>query len=438
MKNFKDYTITSKCHEKSEIANKHHLMQFTSKTGIPFKSALFLLLILFCFLQSVWTKNLCAQQFDDLNDLVGNHDAILVANPQGRIVFSKNADMQLVPASILKIFTALVALHYLGPEYRFATEFYQDQDSNLKMKGYGDPLLISETLMEIVNDLTPRFDTKSKSINDLILDDSYFRAPVLIPGVASSCEPYDAPNGALCVNFNTVNFRRDKNGAYVSAETQTPLLPFVLSRIIASGMDRGRIILSPKKNEITLYAGHLLLYFLKKQGVKSNGKIRMERVKKKFDKLIFRYFSRFPCTQVVSKLLEYSNNFIANQLLIATGAKVYGPPGTLDKGIRAALTYATNTLKIDNITVVEGSGISRRNRISAKSLYQILKVFEPHHFLMRRWGKAFYKTGTLKGVNTRAGYVENVKGELYCFVVLLNTPGKSTKPIMDILLHGLD
>ncbi len=413
-------------------------MHFTSKTGIPFKSTILLLMILFCFSQSVRAKNLYDQKFNDLKNLLGNQDAVLVVDPQGRVIFSKNAGIQLVPASVLKIFTALVAFHYLGPEYRFATEFYKDQDSNLKVKGYGDPLLISETLVEIVNNIILKFNTKLKNINDLVLDDSYFKAPVLIPGVTSSYEPYDAPNGALCVNFNTVNFRRDQNGSYVSAETQTPLLPFVLSKITESAMDRGRIVLSPKKNEITLYAGHLLLYFLKKESIKSNGIIKIGRVQKEFDKLIFRYLSRFSLKQVVSKLFEHSNNFIANQLLIAAGAKVYGPPGTLNKGIRAAITYAKNNLKIDNINVVEGSGISRRNRISAKSLYKILKVFEPYHSLMHQMGKAFYKTGTLKGINTRAGYIVNAKGKLYCFVVLLNTPGKSMKPIMDILLHNLN
>ena len=179
------------------------------------------------------------------------------------------------------------------------------------------------------------------------------------------------------------------------------------------------------------------MYFLKKEGIESNGRIRIGRVGKEVDKLIFRYLSRLSLIQVISKLLEYSNNFIANQLLIVAGAKVYGPPGTLDKGIHAALTYAKNNLIIDNINVVEGSGISRRNLISARSLYKILKVFEPNHSLMRRRGKAFYKTGTLNGINTRAGYIENTKGELYCFVVLLNTPGKSSKPIMDIILRNL-
>jgi D-alanyl-D-alanine carboxypeptidase/D-alanyl-D-alanine-endopeptidase (penicillin-binding protein 4) len=409
-----------------------------SKTGHSFTSALFTLLMLFCFFHSIGTKNIYAQNRHELTNFIGNHDAILVVNPNGRIVFSKNADMQLVPASVLKIFTALVALKYLGPEYRFVTDFYRDQDSNLKIKGYGDPLLISETLMEIVDKLIPRLGTPLKDINDLVLDGSYFKEPVLIPGVASTYEAYNAPNGALCVNFNTVNFRRDKNGSYVSAETQTPLLPFVWSRISSSAMERGRIILSHQNNEFTLYAGHLFLYFLKKRGIKFNGIIRMARVNKNSDTLTLRYLSRFSFIQVLSKLFEYSNNYIANQLLIATGAKVFGPPGTLDKGIRTALTYAKNTLKIENPIIVEGSGISRKNRISAKSLYKILKVFEPYHFVMRRSGRTFYKTGTLKGINTRAGFVENHKGELYCFVVLLNTPGKSMKPIMDILLHNLN
>ena len=412
-------------------------MLFSLKSRIPFIFTTWFFLLFLCFLHSGQAKNLYAQKLDDLNKLIGNQDAILVADPQGRVIFSINADMQLVPASILKIFTALVALHYLGPEYRFATEFYQDQDSNLKVKGYGDPLLISEALAEIASDIVTRLDSKPNGINDLVLDDSYFKAPIIIPGVTSSFEPYDAPTGALCANFNTVNFKHKKNGAFVSAEPQTPLLSFVLSRITASDMDRGRIILSPTKNEITLYAGHLLLYFLKKEGIESNGRIRIGRVRKEVDKLIFRYLSRLSLIQVISKLLEYSNNFIANQLLVAAGAKAYGPPGTLDKGIHAALTYAKYNLKIDNINVVEGSGISRRNLISAKSLYKILKVFEPYHSLMRRKGRALYKTGTLNGINTRAGYIENAKGELYCFVVLLNTPGKLSKPIMDMLLRNL-
>ncbi|MCK4620156.1 MAG: D-alanyl-D-alanine carboxypeptidase, partial [Desulfobacterales bacterium] len=61
-------------------------------------------------------------------NLIGDHDAVLVADHQGRIIVSKNADKKLIPASTLKILTSLVAIHYLGPDYRFITEFYLDNN----------------------------------------------------------------------------------------------------------------------------------------------------------------------------------------------------------------------------------------------------------------------------------------------------------------------
>jgi len=372
-----------------------------------------------------------------LEHLIGKHDAVLIADPTGHQIFAKNADVQLIPASILKIYTALVALHYLGSDYKFITEFYMDQNSNLKVKGYGDPLLISESIAEMTNRLSSKTGVEFKRFNDLILDNSYFETPIVNPGVHAPYEPYDAPNGALCVNFNTINFKRNQNGIFVSAEPQTPLLPFILSRVNASRMDHGRIVLSDQKNEITQYAGHLFLYFLKKEGGNLNGIIRLGTVQKEDDTLVYRYVSNFSLLQVIKKLLEYSNNFIANQLFITTGASVYGSPGNLDKGVRAALTYANNVLEIDNIRIEEGSGISRKNRISAENVLKILNAFEPHHFLLRQTGKVYYKTGTLKGINTRAGYIKNNKGELYRFVLLINTPGKSPEPMMKIIVRNL-
>ena len=413
-------------------------MHVSSKSKPFFLAPTCRLLLLFCLLNFGTTQPLYAEKLAELNPFIGDQDAILVADSQGRIVFSKNAGIQLIPASTLKIFTTLVALHYLGPDYRFVTEFYQDPNSNLKVKGYGDPLIISETLAEIARDLASIPGIGLTHINDMVLDDSYFKTPIEIPGVNQSNEPYDAPIGALCVNFNTIKFKRNPNGIFVSAEPQTPLLPFVQKRIDASGLDHGRILLSSQRNENTLYSGHLLLYFLKQEAIPFGGSIIRGKVQKDNDKLIYRYVSSFSLIQALSKLLEYSNNFMANQLLVTCGIETYGPPGTLEKGVRAASAYAKNILKIDNFRFVEGSGISRKNRMSAENFYKILDVFEPYRFLMRRMGNAFYKTGTLKGIHTRAGYIENKKGRVYAFVLLINTPGKSPKPIMDLLLRNLD
>lgn len=387
----------------------------------------------FLLLPFVNTTNLYCGELDNLRHLIGSRDAVLVADPKGHIIFSKNEDTQLIPASTLKIFTALVALHYLGPDYKFFTEFYMDRHSNLKIKGYGDPLLISETVVEMIHKLSMRLSVKYRIINDLVLDDSYFSPQTKIPGVNFSYEPYDAPNGALCVNFNTVNFKRNKNGVYISAESQTPLVSFILSRIKSSQMDHGRIVLSSQGNEITLYAGHLFLYFLKNEGIRIKGDIRLGKIRKKVDKLIYRHVSGFSLIQTLSKLLEYSNNFIANQLLIASGVKAYGPPGNLEKGVRAALTYAKDILEIDHVQIEEGSGISRNNKVSALDFYKILNTFMPYHFLMQQTDKLYYKTGTLKGIHTRAGYIKKKNGELYPFVLMINTPGKSPKSMMDII-----
>jgi D-alanyl-D-alanine carboxypeptidase/D-alanyl-D-alanine-endopeptidase (penicillin-binding protein 4) len=377
-----------------------------------------------------------AQDLDELHRFIGRKDSILVTSTQEQILLAKNADKKLIPASILKIFTSLVALHYLGKDYRFPTEFYLDKQSNLKIKGYGDPLLVSETILKISQVLAVLLKN-SQPMNNLILDDSYFSQPLTIPGITSSSQPYDAPNGALCVNFNTVNFKHTSQG-YVSAEPQTPLLPFVIKKIRASKLKKGRIVFSHNKNEITIYAGKLFQHFLEKQGIRFTGKIKLGRINANTDRLIFRYDSVSSLEQIVAKLLEHSNNFTTNQLLIATGAEILGAPGTLAKGVTIASDYAKNELAIENMEIVEGSGISRDNQVSALQMDRALQEFLPYHYLMRREGREFYKTGTLYGISTRAGYIKRNNGEICRYVIMLNSPGKSTDSLILRLLRILD
>jgi D-alanyl-D-alanine carboxypeptidase/D-alanyl-D-alanine-endopeptidase (penicillin-binding protein 4) len=156
------------------------------------------------------------------------------------------------------------------------------------------------------------------------------------------------------------------------------------------------------------------------------------------DHLIYRHISPFPVEQIVAKLLEFSNNFTTNQLLIACGARVLGPPGTLQKGVSTALTYAAEKLQIRKMEIFEGSGIYRKNKVSAMQMKRILEAFFPHVHLMRHEGREFFKTGTLHGINTRAGFIEGRLGEFYPYVVMLNTPGKTTRPVMRKIMQYLD
>lgn len=363
-----------------------------------------------------------------LRPLVGPNDAVIAAAPDGTILAALNADSLLVPASTLKVLTSLAALHHLGPSYRFPTDFFISPAGDLKIKGYGYPLLVSEELTAIALELQKQL----QQVGKLVLDDSYFDRPIVIPGRSTSLEPYDAPNGALCVNFNTVFFERHQ-GQWVSAEPQTPLLPSVIPKIRASGLKNGRITLAGSSDEGILYAGELFRHFLTTAGTAVEGGILRGVVDPQRDTLLLRHLSANALTDVIADLLEFSNNFIANQLMLSMGAEVHGPPATVEKGLSVLQSYYDTIAGAGKGHIAEASGISRQNRISARSMLALLDAFAPYHQLMRRQETRWYKTGTLNGIRTQVGYIQSRTGGLYRFVVMINTRGKSTDPIIRML-----
>lgn len=354
---------------------------------------------------------------------IGPKDSLLLANPKGSILLSKNDDLLRMPASTLKILTALAAIHYLGKAFCFKTGFYIDIDNDLVIKGYGDPFLVSERVAAISGHLA----AKISSVRDIVIDNTFVAQSVRTPGAnTNSLQPYDAPNGALCVNFNTVYYK-SINGKYVSAEPQTPLLSIAIQRIKKSGLKSGRILLTSDEGEAARYAAEMFAFFLAKKGVKMSGRVRAGLADPESDRLIYTACSP-PLVDIIQKIFKFSNNFMANQVLLATGALVYGEPATIKKGVRAVSEYAAKKLSI-HPTLVEGSGISRSNRISAVMFLKILEKFEPYHGLMKHEGRIFYKTGTLSDVRNIAGYIRGKRG-LYPFVIFINTQGKPADKII--------
>jgi len=359
-------------------------------------------------------------------ELIGPGDALVLAGPDGKIILQKNVNTPLIPASTLKLLSALAVMDTLGRGHRFETHFYAGPgNTTVKIKGFGAPLLISEVVADMATQVLEAASRNGVEIRSLFVDDTHFAKPIAIPGTTSSSEPYDAPVGAFCVNFNTVNYRVVDN-TVLSAEPQTPLLPFAEDLIRLQDAGRGgRIVLAHENNVVALYGAHLFSYFLTQNLAAGIDPVGMAPVNTQTDTLMLVCRSPFTLTELVKKMMAFSNNFIANQLVIAAGAKKYGAPGTLTKAVRLMESYCLEKLALKDFTLVEGSGISRQNRFTALALLRIVEEFEPHHDLLRHQDGEYFKTGTLKGVSTRVGYIRRPAGGLYRFVVVVNTPGRS-------------
>ncbi|MFL6669995.1 MAG: D-alanyl-D-alanine carboxypeptidase, partial [Burkholderia ambifaria] len=93
-----------------------------------------------------------------------------------------NANRPMLPASTMKLVTTFSGLSILGPDFRWRTTAYADGpvdpdgtlQGNLYIKGTGDPKLVPEELIDLVDKL--RKAGIKRVAGGLVLDKSYFAA----------------------------------------------------------------------------------------------------------------------------------------------------------------------------------------------------------------------------------------------------------------------
>ncbi len=150
-----------------------------------------------------------------------------------------------------------------------------------------------------------------------------------------------------------------------------------------------------------------------------------------------------PLSAMVTDVNKFSNNVMARQLLLTFDAVLNDSPARIG---RAALAVGEWTklrgFDVPELVIENGSGLSRKERISAKSLakfleygltapyandfVQSLPVAATDGTLVRRFinsptqGNAFLKTGTLTGVKALAGYLQVAGNRRYIFVGMIN------------------
>lgn len=152
---------------------------------------------------------------------------------------------------------------------------------------------------------------------------------------------------------------------------------------------------------------------------------------------------------------------MARQLMLTLGAEAGRVP--VDEASAAlALTHILRKegLVFPELQIENGAGLSRHERISAQHLadllmraYQqpimpILMASLPivgvdgttQKRLTQRasQGRAYLKTGSLTGVSSLAGYLQDPQGKRYVFVMMVNHPNAvASRASQDALLTGL-
>lgn len=340
----------------------------------------------------------------------------------GKALVRFNENKLFVPASTIKIATALAALELLGPDRRIKTEFFLRNDTTLCIKGYGDPYLISERVDEIALNLKERGVSRLEKI---IIDDHYFALDGPADGSENSDNPYDVANGALAVNFNSVSLTRLADGTIISPEPQTPLLSITeeIGALVATGTHRVNVSAFTKNNPAITplrYGAELFARMLRRHGVVVAGAYGRGSVDRR-DRLIYTYSSKATLADMVRGCLAHSNNFIANQIFLYVGALRFGEPATWEKGRRAVSEMLAARIDEQRFTIAEGSGLSRNNRISPAAMITILESFKPYAGLLPDRDNILLKSGTLSGVYGYGGYFSS-GDRLDPFVILLNQP----------------
>lgn len=264
--------------------------------------------------------------------------AVAVDLATGRMVFARHQGLALIPASNEKLPVAYAALALLGPRYRIQTAVYGEGElvggtwkGDLVLKGFGDPTLTRGDLRALAFRL--RAAGVRRVTGGIEADESYFDARRTGP----SWKPFHYLNESPALSALTVDRARF----------------------------RGWLTRSP-----ALAAGKQFLLALRSVGVGVRGRAELGVADPAAEQLATTESE--PLSRIIGFMNRDSDNFTAEILLKHLGAVDDGV-GTSAAGAAAVRrTLLTAQIPLSGVRIVDGSGLSPRNRLTAAALAGIL------------------------------------------------------------------
>ncbi len=424
-------------------------------------------------------------------------------NPQFGVVYALNSEKNFVPASNQKLLTTAAALHYLGESFRFRTSAHTwgkivptengaaRLDGDLIVFSDGNPYhaerFVDSTggffFYQLADSLLARNITLING--DLVADDHIVQASIYSQGMSGGDGDYSPdwawddlfyamapPASALGFNENCVTvtvYPADSVGKVPTVLLSPEIDFFKIENLATTGfaqtkrtleivrrfgtntiMLSGSIPLDSRGFRERIAVEQPSLYFLtalkkalEEKGIRVSGKLRRKNANDFYSTDTLQQVASQlspPLFSILAETNKASNNFFSEQLLRRIGY-AYRKEGTVDAGLDAVKVYL-NSLGITekNFYIIDGCGLSRKNRISPSAIVKLLKKsyasdsFETYYQSLAvagkdgtlqnrfREGKAremtFAKTGFIGGVRTLSGYFYGEDKEWIVFSIM--------------------
>jgi len=427
-----------------------------------------------------------------------NHVGVVVQDTgKPHALFDHDAERPRNPASVMKLVTTFAALDMLGPGYRWKTEAYLggplvdgELRGDLILKGYGDPKITIEQWQSFMAQL--RSNGLAAVDGDLALDRSRFALPPHDPSAFDHepLKPYNVGPDALLVNFKSVHvtFAPDPEAARVIVRSEPALdavtigaLPAMPDAACSDWQQRAAPTIEDRGDRGTIvfggaypascgerdwwiamldhphYVRAMFETYFREAGGRFSGNVKDRAAPA--DGRPFAVLHSPPLSDIVRDVNKLSNNVMARQIFLTLATIDAAMPATPARAAEAIKRWlAGRKLAMPGLVLENGSGLSRRERMSAAAFNRLLlaanasdvreefanslAVAAVDGTLERRFrngsvaGQALLKTGTLEGVRALAGYVNDATGRRFTVVAIVNDRNAARAgPALDYLVQ---
>ena len=392
----------------------------------------------------------------------------------GKEIYSYHPYQRMLPASVLKSFTAYAALEYLGPQFTYNTLILADKNNitsdgmlrgDLYLKFAGDPSLTIDDLSRLIKQANLKEITGKIIIDDFIFDQNYFA-----DGVSWDDHKFcfSAPSSAIAIGNNCFNpiFEPSKNigelailtgdsfaniNNEIITQNDKSCSPELKANPDNSYSLNGCIDIESKAiplkiayQDPRLMIKALVAKLLKEHHIVWNKQIIFAKSPEAMA-IIAQHNSK-PLHELVSNMQKESDNLAANNISKTIGAAYYKKQGNFKNGVKAIQEIIATKANIDfsETRMVDGSGQSRYNLIAADNLSslfisaynnkklwpyfsQSLAILGVDGTLKERFAehphlhsKIYAKTGGMQGANSLVGYIHKDDGQILVFSIISN------------------